>query len=132
MATTRVTGRRWSVAMRDAEWNEVVGIACPTARARLIVMLEHFCDHGERDLPANCFNWQSRGAQKPGTARQGAFEARGVVLRGHASDRVFFATSVEVDPAAPAAPRRGRRGQDDDRQGQLPLARITPQGEENG
>jgi len=112
--------------MRDAEWNNFAAIGCPTARARLIVMLEHFCDHGERDLPAGAFHWLPRSAQVPGAARQGAFEARGVVVRGHASDRIFFVTSISIDPGDLPPTPRGRVVQTDARQGQLPLSSVTP------
>lgn len=112
--------------MRDAEWNDFVAIGCPTTRARLIVMLEHFCDHGERDLPGGAFHWLPRSAQIPGAARQGTFEVRGVVVRGHASDRIFFVTSIAADPAAPLPARRGRAAQADTRQGQLPLSILKP------
>lgn len=74
----------------------------------------------------------SRADRSPGAARQGSFEARGVVLRGHATDRVFFVTAVEIDAAQPLRPSRSRRSNADPAQRQLPLALIIPGGGNDG
>ena len=118
--------------MRDAEWDGLCAAGCASARSRLCSALEHFCDHGDRDLPPSCFRWLSRADRSPGAARQGSFEARGVVLRGHATDRVFFVTAVEIDAAQPPRPSRPRRSNADPAQRQLPLALIVPRGGNDG
>jgi hypothetical protein len=131
MATARITGRRWSVAMRDAEWDELAGEPCANARGRLIVTMEHFCDSGDRDLPGSCFRWLSRATRERRAARQGFFQAHGVVLRGHASDRVFFVTSIEIDPTPLPRGSRRKPGSAVD-QRQLPLAFAVPNGGNDG
>ena len=130
MAATRVTGRRWSIAMRDAEWDLFGSDACAAARDRLLVVLESFCDHGDRKLPGSCFRWLTRSSRGRETARHGSFQAYGVALRGHATDRVFFVTSIEIDPAPPLPARRTRRGEPDQRQ--LPLSLLLPTGGHHG
>jgi hypothetical protein len=131
MATARIIGRRWSVAMRDVEWNELASESCTSARGRLIVTMEHFCDSGDRDLPGSCFRWLSRTTREPQGARQGSFQAHGVVLRGHASDRVFFITSIEIDPTPLPHPTRRNCSKAVD-QRQIPLAFGAINGENDG
>lgn len=118
--------------MRDAEWDEFCSDSCDSGRPRILAAAKHFCDEGERDLPGSCFRWLSRTDRAQGASRQGAFQAGGVVLRGHANDRVFFVTSVEIDPVLPPSPtrRRGARGEVDQRQ--LPLALIVSHGGKDG
>lgn len=111
--------------MLDADWELFTGSVPVGARLRLTVVLEHFCDGGFRDLPRGSFRWLSRSSVSSGSARQGAFEARGTVVRGHATDRVFFVTSIEADPTPPPSPG-GRRPGRGDHGLQLPLAFITP------
>ena len=121
LATARITGLRWSVAMRDAEWEGFLTLVDQDAQLRLAAVMKRFCDRGDRDLPAGAFGWLS----SPGeAAHEAAFEARGVVLRGHATDKVCFVTSIDVDPAVP--PPRPRRGRPVPAGGQLNLALLTP------
>lgn len=132
LATARIVGRRWTVAMRDAEWERFAADTCTQARLRLTVVMERFCDHGERDLPRSAFRWLSSPERPRGASREGAFEARGTVLRGHATERVFFVTDVGIDPVAPPPAPRGRRKSVDSGQRQLPLAFVVARGEGDG
>jgi hypothetical protein len=132
LATARIVGRRWTVAMRDADWERFSTGTCTSARLRLTVVLERFCDHGERDLPRGAFRWLSSPDRPKGAAREGAFEARGTVLRGHATERVFFVTEVGIDPVAPAPASRGRGKRDDPAQRQLPLRFLAARGKGDG
>lgn len=130
LATTRIAGRRWDIAMRNEEWDLFASDACAGARARLLAALETFCDRGDRKLPGSCFRWLSRSPREHQAARQGSFQAHGVALRGHASDRVFFVTAIDIDPAPPPPTRRARRGESDQRQ--LPLSLLLPTGGQHG
>jgi hypothetical protein len=112
--------------MRDAEWGQLLEQVRDDARLRLAAVMKRFCDHGERDLPGGAFRWLAR-SDPP---REGAFEALGTVLRGHATDRVFFVTSVEIDPDTAPPRRRGRRS--DAAQPQLPLTLLTDTETRNG
>ncbi|MBB3693539.1 hypothetical protein [Sphingomonas sp. BK580] len=132
LAAARVEGRRWAVAMRDAEWERFGTAICAAARLRLTAVMEHFCDHGERDLPRGAFRWLTASGRPRGAAREGAFEARGTVLRGHATDRVFFVTEIAVDPTVPAPPGRRRRRLEDGGERQLALALLTAKEEGDG
>lgn len=120
LPTTRFSGRRWSVAMRDPDWDRFVERPCRDARMRLTVVLERFCDHGERDLPRGAFRWLTPSERSGGASREATFEAWGTVLRCHATDRVMFVDAIGIDPP-PEPSRRGaaRRGGSDQRQ--LPL-----------
>ncbi len=130
LATTRIMGLRWDIAMRNAEWDLFSSDACAGARARLLAALETFCDRGDRKLPGSCFRWLSRSPRAHQVARQGSFQAHGVALRGHASDRVFFVTAIDIDPVPPPPTRRARRGKSDQRQ--LPLSLLLPTGGPHG
>lgn len=130
LATTRITGRRWDIAMRNAEWDLFTSEACAEARGRLLAALETFCDDGDRKLPGSCFRWLSRSLRANQAARQGSFQAHGVALRGHASDRVFFVTAIDIDPVPPPPTRRARKGEPDQRQ--LPLSLLLPIGGHHG
>lgn len=130
LAATRITGRRWNVAMRNTEWDLFGTDACAEARPRLLAALECFCDNGERTLPGSCFQWLTRSSRDHQTARQGSFQANGVALRGHASQRVFFVTSIEIDPAPPPPRKRVRKSEPDQRQ--LPLSLLLPIGGYHG
>ncbi len=121
LATARITGRRWSVAMRDAEWEGFLTQVNEDARLRLAAVMKRFCDHGDRDLPVGAFKWL---ATSGSFVREGAFESQGTVARGHAADRVFFVTSIETDPATPLPRPHGRRPAPPNPQ--LNLALLTP------
>lgn len=131
LATTRITGRRWDIAMRDAQWDLFASDVCTEARVRLLAALESFCDNGDRKLPGSCFRWLSRSARDaPQAARHGSFQAHGVALRGHASDRVFFVTAIDIDPVPPPPTRHARKRAPDQRQ--LPLSLLLPTGGSHG
>lgn len=122
LATARVTGRRWDVAMREAEWERFLSEVDVDARLRLAAVMRRFCDHGDRDLPGSAFRWLTRPG---GAAREASFEARGTVLRCHATDRVMFVDAVDIDPDAPV-PRRARRPRRGPHAPQLALPLPTP------
>ena len=130
LPAARIVGPRWSVAMRDAEWERFSGADFAHARHRLTALMEHFCREGEQNLPRGAFGWMTR-PERSGVARQGAFEARGAVLLGHAAGRLFFVTEVRVD-AGPARQGRHRRIVGDTQQRQLPLPFIVSKGEQDG
>lgn len=113
--------------MGETEWVLFCSGIGLDARTRLLAVFEHFCDHGEADLPGRTFGWLSQRGEAQSASRQGAFEAHGVVVRGRAAEagkeRVFFVNEISVDPAPPTA-RRSRRT-DDRRQARLPFP-ITP------
>lgn len=127
MPLARINGRRWAVAMCETEWTQFVEGICPAARNRLRAILEHFCDNGDENLPRGCFRWLPPTVAHSGVTTIGAFEARGVVLRGRAAQvdgrPVFFVQTIDVDP--PSEPnttkRRSSRPQVDRRQEQLPF-----------
>lgn len=126
MSLARIIGRRWGVAMCETEWTKFSDGICLDAKVRLLAFFDHFCDHGEVNLPRGAFRWLSSAEEAPGTARQGAFEARGVVVRGRAApagkQRMFFVTSIDLDPPAPAGPPKKQRGHAQDAcQARLPL-----------
>ncbi|MEP9358084.1 hypothetical protein [Sphingomonas sp. KR3-1] len=127
MSLARINGQRWGVAMCDTEWAKFSDQICPDARVRLLAILDHFCDYGEANLPRGAFRWLSPDPGLEGAARQGAFEARGVVVRGRAApqseQQMFFVTAIEQDPpGAPPSPKPSRRREPDGRQAHLPLS----------
>lgn len=132
MPLARIDGRRWAVAMCETEWVLFVqGIAAP-ARNRLRAILEHFCQHGEDDLPRGCFRWLSSSTQIPGAAVLGTFEAHGVVLRGRAARiderAMFYVTAIDVDPSPEPSGQRPKRSRkrNDPRQERLPFPPRLP------
>lgn len=135
MPQARVVGRRWGVAMSEMEWDIFSTELCSSARLRLLAIFEHFCDHGEALLPRGAFRWLSSTSATLGAARQGAFEAHGVVVRGHAAPTparpTFFVTSIEQDPPAPGSARRVR-GLPDPRQQRFPFNSPSQQGNDDG
>lgn len=130
MPLARIIGSRWDVAICETEWATFLHIIDPKARDRLLVVLDHFCDHGDANLPRLAFRWLANDMEKTGAARQGAFEARGVVVRGRAAPSgkrpTFFVTSIEQDPpATPMGPKSRRARSSDGRQSRLPLTFTT-------
>ncbi len=117
--------------MRGPDWDVFTETICLAARLRMTVVMEHFCDHGEQDLPRGAFRWLSKSEGILDAVREGAFEAHGVVLRGRASDRVFFVASIEIDVATPPPNIRPTRPLNDPRQPSLPLA-FTLGGKDDG
>ena len=119
----RFSGALWTVAMCDKDWQEFCAVPSE-ANERLTVVLEHFCEFGEELLPGASLRWLTADAGDPPSADLGAFEARGVVLRGRRAPTgggwTFFVTQVAVDPP-PAAPSGRRKRNTDDRQGFLQL-----------
>src|SRR5687768_2327356 len=78
----RFDGARWAVAMCEREWVRFRNEIPSRAYFRLRAVIERFCEQGEDDLPGRSFRWLSRSADTPGAARQGFFEAFGVVIHG--------------------------------------------------
>lgn len=126
----RFEGARWAVAMREVDWRQFCSLP-NAANDRLTVVLDHFCAHGEGDLPRSAFSWMSASASDPKDVRCGAFEARGVVIHGRraSSDarNIFFVTRITVDQPPDVQPRRRKRASDP-RQGALPFNK-TDKGE---
>lgn len=125
----RIEGQRWCVAMCDTEWAAFTDVIDLAAQCRLLAILDYFCDHGEANLPPGAFRWLTSDAYPSRVARQGAFEARGIILTGRAAmsghKQTFFVTAIETDtPENP--PRRRPRGADP-RQGLLPLQFSKPE-----
>lgn len=93
----------------------------------------HFCEIGHADLPPGLFSWSK--VASPGAERTvvGAFEARGVVVRGRRAvlDRrdAFFVTGIEVDPPTSGPRARPRPKGADDKQGRLALTEPPIKGE---
>jgi hypothetical protein len=122
----RFVGALWTVAMCEKDWQDFCA-APSNANERLTVVLEHFCEHGADNLPGASLRWLTPVAGDPASAHQGAFEARGVVLRGRRAPNgaggMFFVTEIVVD-APPAGPTTRHRRNADDRQGFLPLGSV--------
>ena len=120
----RFSGTRWTIALRGEDWKRFC--ALPLAvNSRLTAILEHFCEHGDSDLPRGSFAWLARTASDPPDVMQGAFEAHRVVIYGRrataGSENSFFVTEVVADlPADPACSPKPR-GKTNPRQGRLPL-----------
>jgi hypothetical protein len=116
--------------MRGKDWKKFCALPAITF-SRLTAILEHFCDHGEADIPRATFSWFTRTAADPPGTLHGAFEARGVVLNGrrapHVSGHCFYVTEISVDPTS-AETSASKRVRIDRRQGRLPLY-DEPKGE---
>lgn len=122
----RISGLRWVVAMCEAEWGQLHQEIPAATRDRLLAVMLHFCDRGERHLPRGSFRWLAPTASNTGGAGLGAFESRGVVLSGRAAPGatppLFVITDITIDP--PAEPKAGsgrRRSAADPRQSRLPF-----------
>lgn len=124
LPTGRFVGPRWMIAMCESEWNIFRNEIPPEANERLTVILESFCQDGASDLPRGCFRWFGPAVGDPAGVEIGAFEARGVVLRGRRAFSngrdAFFVTKITID-AQPPSKRGGRRRTRDERQSDLPF-----------
>ena len=91
---TRLSGRRWRVAMRNSDWETLNGVIPADAHFRLRSALDHFCAHGGDNLPEQLFH-PVPGAQ---SARLEEFVAFGVHVIGRRATedpvRTFFVTEV--------------------------------------
>lgn len=123
---TRFTGALWAIAMCEKDWQDFC--AAPSdATDRLSAVFEHFCEYGGDNLPGTTLRWLTPTPNDPTSENQGAFEAKGVVVRGrrvqNAACGTFIVKQIVVDRQPPVAPLRGRRGKDDG-QGVLPLGPV--------
>lgn len=126
MPLARISGTRWVVAMCDTEWGQLSQDIPAVTRDRLLAVMLHFCDEGERHLPKGSFRWLAPDEANAGGSELGAFESRGVVLSGRAAPgstpSLFVITGITIDPPAEPAPRPGRRRDAaDSRQSRLPF-----------
>lgn len=98
----RFNGACWVVVMCEQEWVRFKSGISYQAYFRLTASLEKFCEDGPDDLPRRSFRWLSSYGRDPGAARQGAFEAHGVVLHGRhgvtEGRDTFFVTDIVEDP----------------------------------
>lgn len=122
----RFTGALWTVAMCEKNWQDFC--AAPSdAIDRLSAVFEHFCEYGGDNLPGTTLRWLTPTPNDPASENQGAFEAKGVVVRGrrllNAAGGTFIAKQIVVDRQPPVPPLRGRRVKDA-RQGVLPLGPV--------
>ncbi len=132
MPLVRVKGRRWSVAMCDTDWDKFLNLD-PIVYARFIAVFDCFCRQGDANLPSRIFGWLAPVESAPG-ARPGKFEARGVMVSGHAapSDQrnIFFVTAITVDPPGEIS-RSRRKSPADMRQGTLPFTSSSRKGQDH-
>lgn len=119
--------------MSDTEWAVFAKVISRDARARLFAYFEAFCDVGCNDMDPGWFSWLSPAAQLAGAARQGAFQAHGVVVRGRAGKigrkPIFFVTSIDEDPREPETKKKRSRAGPPSKQGWLPLTITTARDE---
>lgn len=123
----RFVGALWTVAMSENDW-QVFCAAPSDAIDRLSAVFEHFCEYGGDNLPGTTLRWLTPTANDPASENQGAFEAKGVVVRGRwlpsAVGGTFIVKQIVVDRHPPVPPLRGRRVRDD-RQGVLALGPVN-------
>jgi hypothetical protein len=89
--------------MCEREWVRFRNDIAYRAYFRLTAFLEKFCEEGADDLPRRSFRWLSRSAGDHGSAREGTFEAHGVVIHGRhgvtEGRDTFFVTGIAEDPS---------------------------------
>lgn len=121
----RFSGERWVVAMNETDWLTFCALPA-AANCRLALMFEHFCRHGDGDLPKACVRWMTPAANAASLRNMGAFEAYGVIVQGRrvaqGSPGTFHVTDIFSESFKPPA-HRARQTRSDDRQAPLPFKR---------
>lgn len=120
----RVSGRRWRVAVRQSDWDQLNTAVPADAHFRLRSALDHFCAHGSDNLPEQLFH----AIPEAQSTRLEEFVAFGVRVIGRRATedpiRTFFVTEVRclaadaIPAVTPAA------------QGDLPLRPTHSRGAE--